>query len=125
MLNDDARGATVEAVISRMKTVQSTMTRNRTSGNKDSLERASMRLIAISATIPNVEDVSRNTKTYMHLQTRSLSPSILLKTISLVGEQCEELLRERIESFFTCHSCTALQLTKRRPEQAIIALNLE
>ena len=58
LLNDDARGATVEAVISRMKTVQSTMTRNSTSGNKDCLERASMRLIAISATIPNVEDVS-------------------------------------------------------------------
>lgn len=58
LLNDDARGATVEAVISRMKTVQSTMTRNSSSGNKDSLERASMRLIAISATIPNVEDVS-------------------------------------------------------------------
>lgn len=58
MLNDDARGATVEAVISRMKTVQSTMTRNSTSRNKDSLERVSMRLIAISATIPNVEDVS-------------------------------------------------------------------
>ena len=41
-----------------MKTVQSTMTRNSTSGNKDSLDRAGMRLIAISATIPNVEDVS-------------------------------------------------------------------
>jgi len=58
LLNDDARGATVEAVISRMKTVQSTMTRNSTSGNKNSLERASMRLLAISATIPNVEDIA-------------------------------------------------------------------
>ncbi|XP_078343088.1 putative ATP-dependent DNA helicase HFM1 [Oculina patagonica] len=58
LLNDDARGATVEAVISRMKTVQSTMTRNSTSGNKNSQDRAGMRLIAISATIPNVEDIA-------------------------------------------------------------------
>ena len=55
LLNDDSRGATVEAVISRMKTVQSTMTRN----NTDSHNREGMRLIAISATIPNIEDVSR------------------------------------------------------------------
>lgn len=55
LLNDDARGATVEAVISRMKTVQSTMTRN----NTDSHNREGMRLIAISATIPNIVDVSR------------------------------------------------------------------
>ena len=55
LLNDDSRGATVEAVISRMKTVQSTMTRN----NTDSPNREGMRLIAISATIPNIEDVSR------------------------------------------------------------------
>ena len=54
-MNDDSRGATVEAVISRMKTVQSTMTRN----NTDSPNREGMRLIAISATIPNIEDVSR------------------------------------------------------------------
>ena len=54
LLNDDARGATVEAVISRMKTVQSTMTRS----SSDSHDKAGMRLIAISATIPNVEDVS-------------------------------------------------------------------
>ena len=56
LLNDDARGATVEAVISRMKTVQSTMTRNST----DTHDKQSMRLIAISATIPNVHDVSRD-----------------------------------------------------------------
>lgn len=54
LLNDDARGATVEAVISRMKTVQSTTTRHGTDRNT----RAGMRLLAISATIPNVEDVS-------------------------------------------------------------------
>ena len=48
----------MEAVISRMKTVQSTMTRSSTSGNTDSLDRVGMRLLAISATIPNVEDVS-------------------------------------------------------------------
>ncbi|CAH3171720.1 unnamed protein product [Porites lobata] len=54
LLNDDSRGATVEAVISRMKTVQSTMTRN----NTDSPNREGMRLIAISATIPNIEDIA-------------------------------------------------------------------
>lgn len=58
LINDDARGATVEAVISRMKTVQFTMTRCSTSGNTSSLGRTGMRLLAISATIPNVEDIS-------------------------------------------------------------------
>ena len=57
LLNDDERGATVEAVISRMKTVQSTMTRS-TAGTNSTLERVGMRILAISATMPNVEDVS-------------------------------------------------------------------
>lgn len=54
LLNDDARGATVEAVISRMKTVQSTTIRH----GADRKTRTGMRLLAISATIPNVDDVS-------------------------------------------------------------------
>ncbi|EDO34884.1 predicted protein, partial [Nematostella vectensis] len=54
LLNDEDRGATVEAVISRMKTVQTNITRNT---NKLQFK-ASMRLIAISATIPNVEDIA-------------------------------------------------------------------
>ncbi|XP_068757801.1 probable ATP-dependent DNA helicase HFM1 [Montipora capricornis] len=54
LLNDDARGATVEAVISRMKTIQSTVTRH--GANRST--RDGMRLIAISATIPNVEDIA-------------------------------------------------------------------
>ncbi|XP_022802309.1 probable ATP-dependent DNA helicase HFM1, partial [Stylophora pistillata] len=58
LIKDDARGAAVEAVISRMKTVQSTMTHCSTGGNISSLDRVSMRLLAISATIPNVEDIA-------------------------------------------------------------------
>ncbi|XP_074641292.1 putative ATP-dependent DNA helicase HFM1 [Tubulanus polymorphus] len=54
-LNDNARGATVEAVISRMKTVQTAV--NRLNNSKQSLD-STMRFLAVSATIPNVEDIS-------------------------------------------------------------------
>ena len=54
-MNDGERGATVEAVISRMKTVQATSTRR---SESSSFRNPRMRLIAISATIPNVVDVS-------------------------------------------------------------------
>ena len=54
MLNDSSRGATMEAVVSRMKTVQTAVARERQTGTQlpDNL-----RLIAVSATIPNVQDV--------------------------------------------------------------------
>ena len=51
LLNEDTRGATIEAVISRMKTVQKQ--------RDDQLAGGSLRFVAVSATIPNVEDVSR------------------------------------------------------------------
>eukprot|EP01135_Chromosphaera_perkinsii_P001737 Nk52_evm6s210 gene=Nk52_evmTU6s210 len=46
ILNDGARGATLEAVVSRMKTIQS--------GHSNT----SIRFVAVSATIPNVEDIA-------------------------------------------------------------------
>ena len=55
MLNDEDRGATVEAVISRMKTVQTAVSRSNDPRFKNSFN---MRLIAISATVLNVDDVS-------------------------------------------------------------------
>ncbi|XP_064613087.1 probable ATP-dependent DNA helicase HFM1 [Liolophura sinensis] len=51
VLNDDTRGATMEAVISRMKTVQSALSWT----NQPAM---AMRFIAISATIPNIEDIA-------------------------------------------------------------------
>ncbi|XP_078484330.1 putative ATP-dependent DNA helicase HFM1 [Ciona intestinalis] len=49
LLNDEARGATMEAVVSRMKTVQSC-----TNAGKDT----GLRFVAVSATIPNTEDIA-------------------------------------------------------------------
>ncbi len=59
MLNDSSRGATMEAVVSRMKTVESALLRgdgprSRSGGQ----EYAGIRFMAASATVPNVEDVS-------------------------------------------------------------------
>lgn len=52
LVNDDTRGATLEAVVSRMKTVQVSI-------NDESLSPGSpMRFIAVSATIPNVNDIA-------------------------------------------------------------------
>lgn len=55
-LNDESRGPTIEAVVSRMKTIQAAMAweeaRQEGAGAKTKL-----RFIAISATIPNISDV--------------------------------------------------------------------
>ena len=48
-LKEDTRGATLEVVVSRMKTVSQTF-------NKDSHH--TIRLIAMSATVPNVTDIA-------------------------------------------------------------------
>ena len=55
MLNDDTRGATMEAVVSRMKTVESALAR---SARESLTDYAGIRFMAISATVPNVQDVS-------------------------------------------------------------------
>lgn len=52
MVKDTTRGATLEVVVSRMKTVHA----YRTAQNPDA--GLSMRFVAVSATIPNVSDVS-------------------------------------------------------------------
>lgn len=49
-LNDETRGPTMEAIVSRMKTIQASMSWGEGSRSK-------LRLIAISATIPNIADV--------------------------------------------------------------------
>ncbi|CAK8676681.1 unnamed protein product [Clavelina lepadiformis] len=53
LLNDETRGATMEAVVSRMKTVQSWM-----GGSEKCSSAGDLRLVAVSATIPNTEDVA-------------------------------------------------------------------
>ncbi|KAF5306945.1 hypothetical protein FQA39_LY00175 [Lamprigera yunnana] len=50
LLNDDNRGPTVEVIVSRMKTIQSSL--------EYGLDTMNLRFIAVSATIPNVEDVA-------------------------------------------------------------------
>ena len=54
MLSDENRGATMEAVVSRMKTVQKSIMKETSDGRQNQ----AMRIIAVSATIPNVDDVS-------------------------------------------------------------------
>ena len=51
-LNDETRGPTMEAIVSRMKTIQSSM------GREEGAGKTQLRFIAISATIPNIADVS-------------------------------------------------------------------
>ncbi|KAJ7332517.1 hypothetical protein JRQ81_014697 [Phrynocephalus forsythii] len=54
VVNDESRGATLEVVVSRMKTVQSALLRS--SENPDSV--LPMRFVAVSATIPNADDIA-------------------------------------------------------------------
>lgn len=54
VIKDESRGATLEVVVSRMKTVQSSLWR--LLENHDTVP--SVRFVAVSATIPNAEDVS-------------------------------------------------------------------
>ncbi|NXH11348.1 HFM1 helicase, partial [Bucco capensis] len=54
VIKDESRGATLEVVVSRMKTVQSSLWR--LSESHDTVPR--LRFIAVSATIPNAEDIA-------------------------------------------------------------------
>lgn len=54
MVKDATRGATLEVVVSRMKAVHA----YRTAQNPE--KGLSMRFVAVSATIPNISDVSQN-----------------------------------------------------------------
>lgn len=52
-LNDETRGPTMEAIVSRMKTIQSSL-----HWDGGSEEGCKLRFIAVSATMPNISDVS-------------------------------------------------------------------
>lgn len=55
-LNDESRGPTMEAIVSRMKTIRSSL-----SWSEDRVgSKCKLRFIAISATMPNISDVSAN-----------------------------------------------------------------
>lgn len=56
MVKDATRGATLEVVVSRMKAVNA----HRTAQNPET--GLSMRFVAVSATIPNISDVSGSEK---------------------------------------------------------------
>ena len=51
-LNDESRGPTMEAIVSRMKTIRSSLMWT------ENGESCKLRFIAISATMPNISDVS-------------------------------------------------------------------
>lgn len=72
IIKDENRGPILEVVVSRMKTVQSL---------SRALQNASpvpMRFVAVSATIPNAEDVSHN----LHLLHVALCMEYLINSIS-------------------------------------------
>lgn len=52
-LNDESRGPTMEAIVSRMKTIRASLLWEDSVGGQDRL-----RFIAVSATMPNISDVS-------------------------------------------------------------------
>lgn len=60
-LNDETRGPTMEAIVSRMKTIRSSLSWSEGGG-----EGCKLRFIAISATMPNISDVS---ECHTHLPT--------------------------------------------------------
>ena len=58
LLNDESRGATMEAVVSRMKTIQRAMGRETTAAGGVT-NKHGIRFIAVSATVPNAQDVGQ------------------------------------------------------------------
>lgn len=56
-LNDKARGPTVEAIVSRMKTVRASLQQREVATGQKQAASVPLRFIAVSATIPNINDV--------------------------------------------------------------------
>lgn len=56
-LNDEARGPTVEAIVSRMKTVRASLQQREGATGQKQMSSIPLRFIAVSATIPNIHDV--------------------------------------------------------------------
>ncbi|KAJ8983996.1 hypothetical protein NQ317_008701 [Molorchus minor] len=55
LLNEENRGSTLEVIVSRMKTVENTVVFNEVAGD---VYNQKIRFIALSATVPNVEDIA-------------------------------------------------------------------
>ena len=89
-LNDESRGPTMEAIVSRMKTIRSSL-----SWSEDGEgSKCKLRFIAISATMPNISDVSASmcmhscgylikfniepSNNYFYILSPSFPPSLLL-----------------------------------------------
>ncbi|KAM9280685.1 LOW QUALITY PROTEIN: putative ATP-dependent DNA helicase HFM1 [Cariama cristata] len=63
VIKDESRGATLEVVVSRMKTVQSSLWRLLENRDHDSVP--PLRFVAVSATIPNAEDIAESSDSKM------------------------------------------------------------
>ena len=59
-LNDKCRGPTVEAIVSRMKTVRTSLQQREGATGQKQITSIPLRFIAVSATIPNIKDVRLN-----------------------------------------------------------------
>ena len=56
-LNDECRGPTVEAIVSRMKTVRVSLQQREGATGQQQITSIPLRFVAVSATIPNIKDV--------------------------------------------------------------------
>ena len=75
-LNDESRGATMEAIVSRMKTVRTSISWEEGTRTSQSTSMDVLRFIAVSATIPNISDVSgRNLNSYCTVYTHDVISS--------------------------------------------------
>ena len=84
-LNDEVRGPTVEAIVSRMKTIRAAGDHGGREGGGVRGGPGSLRLIAVSATIPNISDVCTYVHTFLNLLTLSLFLSLSLSLLSSVA----------------------------------------
>ena len=76
-LNDEARGPTVEAIVSRMKTVRASVQQREGATGQKQMSSIPLRFIAVSATIPNIHDVKLTIVAYTMYALLSLLDCLL------------------------------------------------
>ncbi|XP_055949652.1 probable ATP-dependent DNA helicase HFM1 [Argiope bruennichi] len=95
LLNEEERGATMEAALSRMKTIQNVLLGE--ARGKPGAQEPSLRFVAVSATFPNAEDVTEwlgmdNCKGVAYKMNDNLRPVHLRKVV--LGYPCSDTLSE-------------------------------
>ncbi|XP_046862655.1 probable ATP-dependent DNA helicase HFM1 [Xenia sp. Carnegie-2017] len=103
LLNDESRGPTMEAVISRMKTVKTTESRI---CHRKEIFGTNIRFLAVSATIPNANDIGKwletdDDPTATYSMDDSYRPVKLRKVV--IGYPCKNNITNfRFDLSFVC-----------------------